>query len=99
MSSHKSMDSNLQSDLYHLTATEIAPLIKNGTITVEQYISNLSSRIQERDEHVQAWAFLDLEGALRQARILDQIPQDRRGPLHGIPIAVKDVVNTKGPIG
>jgi amidase len=90
-------DSGLGFELHHATASSILPLLKRGTLTVERYACGLLARIQQRDENVQAWAYLDAEYAVRQAKLLDRIPEEQRGPLHGIPIAVKDMINTKGP--
>lgn len=85
-----------QSDLCRSTVSEIVPLIKSGTLTVEKYVHSLLARIKERDERVQAWAYLDPDYVISQAKALDQIPENERGSLHGIPIAVKDVIDTKG---
>ncbi|KAH6705119.1 amidase signature domain-containing protein [Leptodontidium sp. MPI-SDFR-AT-0119] len=81
--------------LYPLTATQILALFKQNTITVEYYARSLLHRIYERDSVVKAWIHLDPELVLSQARALDKIPQDERGPLHGVGIAIKDVMNTK----
>jgi Asp-tRNA(Asn)/Glu-tRNA(Gln) amidotransferase A subunit family amidase len=35
---------------------------------------------------------------LSQARQLDAVPQELRGPLHGVPVGVKDIFYTKGPL-
>lgn len=75
-----------------LTATEF---ISSG-LTVEQYAVSLLDRIKARDDAVQAWAYLDPEYVLAQARELDKISRDKRGPLHGVPIGVKDTMYTKG---
>ncbi|SJL02004.1 related to glutamyl-tRNA [Armillaria ostoyae] len=75
-----------------LTATEF---ISSG-LTVEQYAISLLDRIKSRDDAVQAWAYLDPEYVLAQARELDKIPRHKRGPLHGVPIGVKDTMYTKG---
>ncbi|MEJ2434696.1 MAG: amidase [Pseudolabrys sp.] len=57
--------------------------------------SNLD-RIAEVDANVQAWAFLDPEHARAQARALDEARADGQpmGPLHGIPVGVKDIFDT-----
>jgi len=81
---------------YRLTASEAVALMKNGGLTVEDYAKSLLARMQERDHVVKAWAFLDPEFVLAQARKLDQIPPEKRGPLHGVAIGVKDVILTKG---
>lgn len=81
---------------YLLTASKALALMQKGDLTVEGYAKSLLARIKERDEVVKAWAYLDPDFVLLQARKLDQIPAEKRGPLHGIAIGVKDVILTKG---
>jgi hypothetical protein len=81
---------------YRLTATQVVAKIRSGNLTVEQYAQSLLSRVEARDSVVKAWAYLDPAQIIEQARMLDQIPPDQRGPLHGVAIAVKDVIYTKG---
>lgn len=83
-------------EIYQLTASQAFKLMQEGNLTVEDYMKALLSRIKERDEIVQAWAYLDPDFVLAQAKKLDQTPLHQRGPLHGIPIGVKDVILTKG---
>lgn len=82
-------------ELHHLTATQVLCFIRQGKLTVEDYSRSLLARIQERD-HVQAWECLDTDLVVSQAKSLDSIPPDKRGPLHGIAIGIKDVALTKG---
>jgi Asp-tRNA(Asn)/Glu-tRNA(Gln) amidotransferase A subunit family amidase len=86
----------MNSKLYRLTATEVLAKIKDGEINVEDYARSLLKRIDSRDEAVQAWAFLDPDYVIKQAQALDAVPHAERGPLHGVAIAVKDVIYTKG---
>ena len=81
---------------YRLTASEAVALMKKGDLTVEDYAKSLLARAKERDHVIKAWAYLDTEFVLAQARKLDQIPLEKRGPLHGVAIGVKDVILTKG---
>ncbi|PTD07630.1 Glutamyl-tRNA [Fusarium culmorum] len=83
------------SSLYKLTATHALELINNNTISVEAYAKSLLDRIEERDSTVKAWAYLDPALVLSQARALDKLPIEERGPLHGLPIGIKDIMNTK----
>jgi Asp-tRNA(Asn)/Glu-tRNA(Gln) amidotransferase A subunit family amidase len=85
----------MSSEIYQLTATEVLAKIKGGDITVEDYARSLLKRIESRDEAVQAWAYLDPEYVIKQAQALDAVPHAERGPLHGVAIAVKDVIYTK----
>jgi hypothetical protein len=83
-------------DSYKLTAREVYSLIVKGDLTVEAYAKSLLSRINARDNAVKAWAYLDPIAVLEQAKILDAIPHEERGPLHGVAIGVKDIMLTKG---
>ncbi|KAF2815267.1 Asp-tRNA Asn/Glu-tRNA Gln amidotransferas-like protein subunit A [Mytilinidion resinicola] len=80
---------------YSLTATEAVAEIKSGRLTVEKYAQSLLSRYESRDSTVHAWAYLNPELVLQEARKLDAIPPAERGPLHGVAIGVKDVILTK----
>ncbi|GAA5859656.1 hypothetical protein JCM1840_006395 [Sporobolomyces johnsonii] len=82
-------------ELYRLTASEALELIRANQITVEDYVKSLIKRIEERDAVVKAWAYFDPEFALQQARALDRLPHEQRGPLHGLPVGVKDVILTR----
>ena len=78
--------------LHTLSATEAARLIAAGTITSEALVSACLERVEAREADVQAWAFIDREHALGQARIADAQPA--RGLLHGVPVGVKDLIDT-----
>ncbi|EGY20053.1 hypothetical protein VD0002_g4792 [Verticillium dahliae] len=82
-------------DLYRLTASEVAAKVQSGQVTIEEYARSLLSRIEARDPVVKAWAYLDPERVMAEARRLDQVPLEERGPLHGVAIGVKDVIFTK----
>lgn len=88
----------MAAEAWKLTASEALEKIKAGEFTIEQYAKSLLARIAKRDEKVQAWAYLDPEYVLEQARALDKVPMDKRGPLHGLPVGVKDVIYTKGNV-
>lgn len=81
---------------YLLTASEALSRLKDGSLTVEAYAQSLLSRIERRNDAVRAWAYLDLGYVFAEARRLDGIPAEKRGPLHGVAVAVKDVIQTKG---
>ncbi|KAJ7453946.1 amidase signature domain-containing protein [Mycena galericulata] len=76
---------------YRMSASEF---LSSG-VKVEDYVRSLLDRIAARDAAVQAWAYLDPEYVLSQARQLDAIPLEHRGPLHGVPIGVKDIMYTR----
>lgn len=77
-----------------LSLAEAAAAIRMGSITSELLMESYLQRINKRDATVGAWAQLDVEKALAMAREKDT--QDCMGPLHGVPIGVKDVIDTAG---
>ena len=79
-----------------LSATDAARLVRDGAVSSEELVAACLSRVREVDGEVQAWAHLDPEHALAQARILDQMRRAGGvlGPLHGVPVAVKDIIDT-----
>lgn len=81
---------------WRYSATQALKRLQSQELTVEQYAASLLDRIRQRDEDVQAWAYLSPEAILNQARALDKVPLDERGPLHGLPVGVKDIILTKG---
>ena len=76
-----------------LTLTSAAAVIASGDISSERLVRDCLDRIEARDPVIHAWAFVDPELALAQARACDKAP-DRLGPLHGVPIGVKDIIET-----
>ncbi|KAI5365850.1 putative amidase signature domain-containing protein [Septoria linicola] len=81
---------------FRLTATKALEAFHQGDLTVEDYARSLLDRIRERDDQVGAWIYLDGNQVVEQAKALDKVPKDERGPLHGVAVAVKDVIYTKG---
>lgn len=79
-----------------LSASDAAKAIRDGAISAEQLVAACLARVREVDDKVQAWQFLDPEHALAQARTLDQARREGRptGPLHGVPVGIKDIVDT-----
>ncbi len=79
--------------LNELSFAEAAAAIERGDITSERLVRDCLDRIEARDGDVQAWAFIDPELALAQARACDQA-SERKGLLHGVPFGVKDIIAT-----
>jgi len=75
-----------------LSLAALARRIADGEATSEAALRACLDRIAERDPAVQAWAYLNPEQALAEARARDREPS--RGPLHGVPVAIKDVFET-----
>jgi Asp-tRNA(Asn)/Glu-tRNA(Gln) amidotransferase A subunit family amidase len=87
---------NRKAEPWRLTASEALVQIQAEELSVQEYAESLLERIKARDEDVKAWAYLDKDYVIQQAKRLDEVPRKNRGPLHGLPIAVKDVIYTKG---
>ncbi|MCW8835116.1 MAG: amidase [Rhodospirillales bacterium] len=85
-------------DLCLLSATEAAERLREGSLGSEQLVGACLDRIEQTDGDVQAWAHLDREHALEQARFLDQRRQAGApcGPLHGVPVGIKDIIDVYG---
>jgi Asp-tRNA(Asn)/Glu-tRNA(Gln) amidotransferase A subunit family amidase len=84
------------SQLNWLSATDAARAIRDGAITSEQLVDACLARIREAEPQVQAWQFLDPEHALAQARARDEEHGSGKpaGPLHGVPVGIKDIIDT-----
>jgi Asp-tRNA(Asn)/Glu-tRNA(Gln) amidotransferase A subunit family amidase len=80
-----------------MSAAEAAEAIRTGRLTSEALVGACLDRIATQEERVGAWAFLDPGLALEQARGADRALREGRtpGPLHGIPVGIKDVFDTK----
>lgn len=81
-----------------LTASQAVELYKTDELTVTELVTSTLARIRARDEAVKGWAYLDESLVLKRAKELDELPKSQRGPLHGITVAVKDVIYTKGAL-
>ena len=78
--------------LWKLTAAEASAALAEKSITSEALVRACLERIAEREPVVKAWAFVDPDMAIRSARELDK--QKRRSPLHGVPVGIKDMIDT-----
>jgi len=79
-------------DLTRLTAVDAAARIESGSLTAEALARAYLDRIAEREPTVGAWQHLEPAQAIAAAQSLDRGP--RRGLLHGVPIGVKDIMDT-----
>ena len=83
-------------DLIRESGVSLRGKLAAGEITAEALVQAYLARIDEVDGEIGAWAHLDPDHALAQARTLDQLRGRGLplGPLHGLPVAVKDIVDT-----
>src|SRR6266851_1677223 len=75
-----------------LSARAAARQIAAGRLSAEALVAACLERIAAREPIVGAWHHLDRDAALAAARHRDSIAPS--GPLHGVPIAVKDLIDT-----
>ena len=79
-------------DLNQLSATAVVAAITSGECSAEDVTRACLARIEEREPVVEAFEYLDAAYAIEQAKVLDDGPV--RGPLHGVPIGIKDCFET-----
>lgn len=84
--------------LYELTAYEAAQRIRQRELSPVALVESLLQRIDALEAKVQAWVTIDRSGALATAKQREQEAQQGniRGPLHGVPVGVKDIYYTAG---
>ncbi len=78
------------------TATEVAGAIAAGSFSAEEYASALIERIAAIEPEVQAFAHFDPGRVIAEARARDSWKSmgGRLGPLHGVPVGIKDLFDT-----
>ena len=82
-------------DLYSLGLLDTLRAYREGRATVQDYVTSCSARIAALELRIQAWEWFDASRAMAEA-------EERAGgiladlPLYGIPVGVKDIVNTRG---
>ncbi|MGE5148862.1 MAG: amidase [Rhodospirillaceae bacterium] len=79
-----------------LTASAAAGRIRGGLLTSQELVGACLERIRQIEPTVQAWTFLDESHALAQARARDELKASGQpiGPLHGVPVGIKDIIDT-----
>ena len=82
----------MSSAIHQLSALDAARAIQAGRLTSEVLVAACLERIAARDGELAAWVHVAAEAALAQARALDGQPA--RGPLHGVPVGIKDIFDT-----
>ncbi|WP_231618787.1 amidase [Nonomuraea sp. SBT364] len=82
------------SELYYLTATEMARLVRTRQVSAVELLQAHLDRIEQVNPAVNAIVTLAAEQALDAAKAADA--GEPRGPLHGVPVAHKDLADTAG---
>ncbi|HEY8244356.1 MAG TPA: amidase [Casimicrobiaceae bacterium] len=82
------------SDLADRSVAELAPALASGALPVRELVLALLARIDATEPSVHAWVHLDRAHALAEATRLDAEPIEARGAAFGLPLGVKDIVDT-----
>ena len=84
-------------DLAWLSLTEAADLVRTRQVSSTDLVTACLDRIRTYDPKLNAFITVTGEAALARAKALDAMPASAtRGPLHGVPIALKDNIDTAG---
>lgn len=83
---------DIMADPNTLSAIDAATAIRTGQLTSERLVEACLARIDERENTVGAWAYINPDQALTEARARDK--QEPKGLLHGVPVGIKDVIDT-----
>ncbi len=85
-------------ELCFTPAAELARLIRAGELSPVEVVANSLARIEEVNPRLNCFCFVYPDEALEQARVAERAVQagGSLGPLHGVPIAIKDITPTKG---
>ncbi len=84
--------------LHTLSLTEVATRIRSRKLTATELVRTLLARIEALNPRINAFITVARDSALREAAVLDaEAAAGRfRGPLHGVPLAIKDNIDTAG---
>lgn len=87
-----------QQDILQLTATELSAKIKEGSCSVREAVDAVFAQIEEKEAICHCYVTLDREGAYQRAEEIQRRidAKELTGPLAGVPMAVKDNLNTEG---
>ena len=81
------------SDLFALGLTEASARLREGTLSALDYANALLARIAATDDAIDAWTHLDMRAVRSESERIDNVAA--RGPLHGIPVGLKDIIHTR----
>jgi amidase len=80
--------------LAHATISDLRGLLSTGDLSAEALATACVDRIEQMNPKLNAVVWLDRATVTAQAQAADRVPTHERGPLHGIPVAIKDVTET-----
>lgn len=89
---------SVQGHLHYLSVADTAHAIATKELSPVELVKALLARIERLDPKLNVFIRLDGEAALKAAHVAEQEAMDgrRRGPLHGVPLGVKDIIDVAG---
>jgi len=79
-----------------LSASDARSAIESGLLSSQELVAASFARIDEVEDSIGAWAHLDRDKAMAQAKVADKFRRNglELGPLHGLPVGIKDIIDT-----
>src|SRR5438552_18687796 len=89
---------NLPTQPRALTIAQASVMLREKTLSPVDLVDSVLDRIEETEGKLHAYAFVAVESVRKAARVAEQEIMDGKwkSPLHGVPIALKDVYRTAG---
>ena len=86
------------SELHELGVVEVAGMIRSGAVSAAELMEGLLARCDALDGALKVWVTLDGDAAMAAAQERDSelASEGARGPLHGVPVGIKDIYFTRG---
>ncbi len=83
-------------DFLELPLSEVVALTQSGALAARELVALSLERIADSDAGLRAFVCVEADEAMLAAARLDELPALSRGPLHGVPVAVKDIFDVQG---
>lgn len=87
-------NAGVAADVAGLPLPTLVDVLHAGDLGVVEVATACLEAVAAREDELQAWVTIDRDAVLARALELDAVPSERRGPLHGVPIGVKDIIDT-----
>lgn len=91
-----SIAAELQGYFAERTASDVVRGINDGTLSASEVIARTLEGIDRANPQLNAFTYIDRDGAMAQAVRLDGLDPADRGALHGVPVAIKDIIDVAG---
>ncbi|MEH6726970.1 MAG: amidase family protein [Hyphomicrobiales bacterium] len=87
-----------ENSILRMTACELASNISLGQLSAIEVMDACLDRLEVTEPHLNAFVHVDKVGARKAAQdAQDAVASgDQLGPLHGVPVSVKDLIDVKG---